>query len=205
MNTKTIKLSTVVLNFPAVVAVFIVYSKTIYMAMFENPLFAALAAKVASLYIDITALELAEAGFKTIKPTHTASERDAALEKVKADLRSLRNDVQEMASADPTNAESIIESAGMSAKGQAVHGKRQNTAKDGVEQGSVDLTAEGAGPHEWRMSTDDLTWTLLPSSYKAKTTVTDLTTGTNYSFQNRRMLPNDEKSEWSQSIKIMVR
>jgi hypothetical protein len=205
MNTKTIKLSTVVLNFPTAVAVFIIYAKAIYLAMFENPIFAAMAAKVAKLYVDITALELAEAGFKKSKPTHTVSERDEVLERVKADLRSLRNDVQELVTADPAAAESIIESAGMAAKDQAVHGKRQNTAKDGVESGSVDLTAEGAGPHEWRISTDEITWTLLPASLKAKTTVTGLTPGVTYYLQNRRMLPNDEKSEWSQSVKIMVR
>ncbi len=205
MNTKMMKVSTVVLKFPKVVAVFIVYAKTIYMAMLENPLFAALAAKVANLYVDITTLELAEAGFKMPKPTHTASERDVALEKVKADLRSLRNDVQELASADIANAESIIESVGMSSKDPAAPGKRQNTAKDGVETGSVDLTAEGAGPHEWRISTDVITWTFLPASLKAKTLVTGLTPGVTYYFQNRRMLPNDEKSEWSQSVKIMVR
>ncbi|HEY5592173.1 MAG TPA: hypothetical protein VIK55_14305 [Paludibacter sp.] len=205
MTTKTIKLRTVVLNFPRIIAVFIVYAKAIYLAMFENPIFAASAAKVANLYLDITALEIAEAGFKRTKPTHNISERNAALEKVKADLRSLRNDVQELANADPVNAESIIESSGMSAKDQALHGKQQNTAKDGVESGSVDLTAEGAGYHNWRISTDETAWTLLSSSRTAKKTATGLTPGTNYYFQNKRMLPNNEESEWSQSVKIMVR
>ncbi len=205
MSTKTIKLRTVVLNFQRIIAVFIVYAKAIYLAMFENPIFAASAAKVANLYPDITALEVAEAGFKRTKPTHTISERNAALEKVKADLRSLRNDVQELADADPVNAESIIESAGMSSKAQALHGKRQNTAKDGVESGSVELTAEGAGHHQWRISTDELTWTLQSSSRTASTIVRGLKPGVIYYFQNQRMLPNNEESDWSQSVRIMVR
>jgi len=205
MSTKTIKLRTVVLNFPRIIAVFIVYAKAIYLAMFENPIFAASAAKVANLYLDITALEIAEAGFKKTKPTHTFSERNAALEKVKADLRSLRNDVQELADADPANAESIIESAGMSVKDQALHGKHQNTAKDGVESGSVELTAEGAGHHQWRISTDEKTWTLLTSSRTASTIVRGLKPGVIYYFQNQRMLPNNEECEWSQSVRIMVR
>jgi len=205
MNQKTVKLSTVVLNFPAVVAVFIVYAKAIYMAMYENPLFAALTAKLTGFYVDITALEVAEAGFKMAKPTHTASERDEALEKVKADLRSLRNDVQELASANPSKAESIIASSGMATKEPAVHGKRKNSARDGVETGSVELTAEGAGPHEWRMSTNEKDWTLLHASLKSKTIVTSLTPGATYYFQNRKLLTNDEKSEWSQSVKMMVR
>jgi len=205
MSTKTIKLRTVVLNFPRIIAVFIVYAKAIYLAMFENPIFVASATKVANLYLDITALEVAEAGFKRTKPTHTISERNAALEKVKADLRSLRNDVQELADADPVNAESIIESAGMSSKAQVLHGKQQNTVKDGVESGSVELTAEGAGHHQWRISTDEFTWTLLPSSRTASTIVRGLKPGVIYYFQNQRMLPNNEESEWSQSVRIMVR
>jgi len=205
MNTKTIKLRTVVLNFPRIVAVFIVYAKAIYLAMFDNPIFTASAVKVTKLIDDITDLEIAEAGFKRTKPTHTISERNAALEKVKADLRSLRNDVQELASADPRNAESIIESAGMSSKSQALHGKQQNTVKDGVESGSVKLTAEGAGPHNWRISTDEIEWTLLSSSRRARKTVKGLKPGIIYYFQNQRMLPHDAECEWSQSVKIMVR
>jgi len=199
------KVSTVVLKFPTVVAIFLVYAKAIYMAMVANPLFAAFAAKVAILITDINALDEAETGFKKVKPTHTASERDGALEKVKGDLRTLRNYVQELADADPVNAESIIESAGMSEKQQASHGKRKNTVNDGVESGSVELTAEGAGPHEWRISNDEITWTLLPATLIAKTIVTGLTAGVTYYFQNRMMLRNGEKSEWSQSVKIMVR
>lgn len=202
---KILKRIIVVLNFPDAVAVFIIYSKGIYLAMFENPLFEALAAKVVELFVDITALEVAEAGFKKKKPTHSGSERDEALEKVKSDLRSLRNHVQEMADADPASALSIIESAGMSAKNESVHGKQQNTAKDGVESGSVKLTGEGAGPHTWRISTDEKEWTLLKPSRKAKTTINGLKPGENYYFQNQRILPNDEECEWSQSVKIMAR
>jgi len=36
-----VKLITVVLNFPTVIAIFIVYAKAIYIEMFENPCFTA--------------------------------------------------------------------------------------------------------------------------------------------------------------------
>jgi len=205
MNTKMIKVITVALKFPKVVAIFLVYAKAIYMAMFENPLFAAFAAKVAILITDIDALDEAETGFKMVKPTHTRAERNAALEKVKADLRTLRNFVQELVDADPANAESIIESAGMSEGQQTSHGKRKNTVTDGVESGSVYLTGEGAGHHDWRISTDGETWTLLTSTSGGTNTIRGLTPGLIYYFQNRRVLPKDRKSEWSQSVKIMVR
>jgi len=205
MVTKNVKVSTVVLKFPKVVAIFLVYAKAIYMAMFENPLFTAFAAKVAILITDINALDEAETGFKMVKPTHTYAERNAAFEKVKGDLRTLRNYVQELVDADPANAESIIESAGMSERQQSSHGKRKNTVKDGVESGSIDLTGEGAGHHDWRISTNGEMWTLLPSTPGGKTTVSGLTPGLTYYFQNHRVLPKDEKSEWSQSVKMMVR
>lgn len=87
----------------------------------------------------------------------------------------------------------------------AIQGKQQNTVVDGVKEGTVDLIAEGSGPHEWRKSTDEKEWTPLPASRTSKTTAKDLKSGELYSFQNRMMLTNDEKTEWSQSVKIRVR
>ena len=63
------KLITLVLNFPTVIAVFIVYAKAIYIAMFENLYFTASAAKVTKLNTDIIALDAAETGCKTSPPT----------------------------------------------------------------------------------------------------------------------------------------
>ena len=93
----------------------------------------------------------------------------------------------------------------MSTKKATIAGKPKNTAKDGIEEGSVILGAEGSGAHEWRMSTDGTTWALLPASFTAKTSVSNLTPGTVYYFQNRRMLTNGEKTEWCQSVKIRVK
>jgi hypothetical protein len=93
----------------------------------------------------------------------------------------------------------------MSIKKTASHGKQLNTAKDGMEEGSVILTGEGAGPHEWRMSYDEKEWTYLSASWSAKTTVTGIVSGTLCFFQNRMILTNDEKSEWSQSVRIRVK
>jgi len=205
MNGKMIKLITVVLNFPTVIAVFIVYAKAIYMAMFSNPRFVALAPKVTVLNTDIDVLEAAQVGFKTMPQTVSIEDRNNALEKVKADLRSLRSDVQALADVDPANAMSIITSAGMSWKTQSTHGKQQNGATDGVQSGSVDLTAEGAGPHEWRWSTDGIVWHNIRATLGATKTVYGLTPGTVYHFQNSKILPNEEEGEWSQSVTIMVR
>lgn len=196
---------TVALNFPTVISSFIVFVNAIILAMEHNAYFASLVPKITQLSSDLKILENLEAACNTKPPTASVSARNAALLMVQNELRTLRNDVQNIADADPGNAQAIIESSGMSVKKPITHSGRQNTAEDGVDEGSVDLTAEGAGVHEWRMSTDDETWTLLPASFTSKTTVKELTTGLVYYFQNRRIQPNHEKSEWSQSVKIRVR
>jgi len=175
------------------------------MAMFSNPRFVASAPKVTVLNTDIGVLEAAQVGFKSKPQTVSIEDRNNALEKVKADLRSLKNDVQALADADPVNAESIITSAGMSWKTSSTHGKQQNGATDGAQSGSVDLTAEGTGPHRWRWSTDGIVWHEIVPTLRANKTAYGFTPGTVYQFQNCRILPNDVEDEWSQSVTIMVR
>ena len=194
-----------VLNFPKKIADFLIYGKAIYKEMFNNPSFAGSSAKLAVLNNDMTTLDAAETGCKTKPPTRSVTDRNAAAEQVKNDLRSLRSDVQAAADANPAKAEATIISAGMSVKKFNPHGKLTNSAKDDVEEGSVDLTGEGSGPHEWRMSTDEINWNLLPASIGAKTVVNHLTPGSIYFFQNRQILRKGKKSDWSQSVKIRVR
>jgi len=208
MSTKPKTLAkriTVALNFPSKVIELILFAKAVFKAMSGNAYFPGSAAKVTVLNVDITALDAAQTGCSTTPPTVSVDARNVALEVVKNDLRALRNDVQTIADANPTKAQAIITSASMGIKKARVHNKQQNTAKNGVEDGSVDLTAEGKGAHEWRMSTDNVTWTPLPASITSKTQVSNLTSNSDYYFQNRQMLPNDVKTEWSQSVKIRVR
>ena len=195
----------VVLNAPTVVTEIINYSKGIGNAMSESPYFEESASKLVKFRADIQVLDTAEANCSTNPPTASIGARNKALRTVLADMRSLRSDVQLVVDDSPLDAVVIASSANMAIKKAITHGKQKNTAEDGIEEGTVELTGEGAGPHEWRISTDEIAWTLLPSSRTSKTTVENLTLGTVYSFQNRRMLVNNEKSEWSQSVKIRVR
>ncbi|MBI4946541.1 MAG: hypothetical protein HY840_09085 [Bacteroidetes bacterium] len=159
---------------------------------------------LAQLGTDITALVAAETAAKS-KAVGTVDARNAALIIVLSDLRSILQMVQAAADKAPANAETIIIGAGYDVKRSNPHGKQQNTASDGNEEGTVLLTAEGTGPHEWRMSTDQAAWTALPSSRTAKTKVSGLTVGVKYFFQNRQLLTKGDKSDWSQSVAIRVR
>jgi len=200
-----VKRVTVALNFPLRNTEFILLAKAIYKSMFNNPSFTASTAKIALLNTDILVLDTAQVACRTTPPTGSVDDRNVAMEIVKNDLRSLRNDVQELSYANPAQAEAIITSAGMSTKKANTHSNPRNTAKNGVEEGSVQLIGEGAGVHEWRMSVDNIEWTLLPPSRTRKTNVLHLTPNNIYYFQNRRMLYRDEKTEWSQSVKIRVK
>ena len=200
-----VKRVTVALNFPLRNTEFILLAKAIYKSMFNNPTFTASTAKIALLNTDIIVLDAAQVACRTTPPTCSVDDRNVAMEIVKNDLRSLRSDVQVLVDANPAQAEAIITSAGMSIKKANTHSNPQNTAKDGVEEGSVELIGEGAGVHDWRMSVDNIEWTFLSSSKTRKTNVFNLTPGNIYYFQNRRMLYHDEKTEWSQSIKIRVK
>ena len=193
------------LNCPEEVLYFIVRAKFIFTAMFDNVLFMALTDKINTLGDDIKFLEDLATACKAVLPTASIEDRDAAKEVVKEDLRILCMAVQAIANKDPKNAVSIIKSAGMDVKGLSIRGIQQNTAQDGSEEGSVDLTAEGAGPHKWRMSLNDKDFTLLDPTMQAITTVKNLVLGIVHYFQNSRMLRNKKESKWSQSIKIRVR
>jgi hypothetical protein len=60
----------------------------------------------------------------------------------------LRNHVQNVANANPCIAKVVITSAQTDIKNSSTHGKRQNSTKNSIEKGSVDLTAKGAGAHD---------------------------------------------------------
>ncbi|HZK94500.1 MAG TPA: hypothetical protein VFC67_09855 [Prolixibacteraceae bacterium] len=202
---KLIKQATAVLNIPKAVRDCILFAQKVGRMMGVSPYFPASSALIAKLVADTIILDDLETVCVTTPLTTNTKARDAARIVVENDLRDLRLDVQKVANADPLNAEIIITSAGMSVKMPGNRGKQQNEAVDGVEEGTIDLIAEGAGPHEWRISTDEKEWTKLDSSRTSTTVVRGLTPGVLYSVQNRMMLTNNEKTEWSQSVKIRVR
>lgn len=205
ITTTTNKQVIAVLNVPTSISLLIIFAKAIGKAMKSSPYFTNSTAKIDKLMADSEELDNAEIAFSTIPPTGTIQMRDKALATVKADLKNMLLLVQVAANDDPENAETIIASAGMSVKSMSQRGKQQNTAENGTEEGSVILIGEGSGPHEWRSSTDGVVWELLSASRTSKTVISNLTPGTLYYFQNRRMLPHDEKTEWSQSISIRVK
>lgn len=206
MKLKTvIKQITAVLNFPKALGNFIIYARAILMAMTNNDYFTAYVVDIKKLGVDIASLEEIETACKTRPATKSIEQRDAALELVKMDLRTLRNHVQNVANANPRMAKAIITSAAMAVKNSATHGKQKNAAINGTEKGSVMLTGEGAGAHDWRMAIDGINWIAITPTFISKTIVYNLKSNIIYYFQNRTVGAKNHYGEWCQSIMLLVK
>lgn len=199
-----IRQANVALNIPKDVNKVVAYNNSIIMAMEGNPLYQELAPKVTELKTNNKLLEETIASFNSIPQKATKNERDDALQLVIKNLRSIGRGVQEIADADVIHAETIIAGAGLKVRGSSYRPVIYNTAEDGDEEGSVILTGQASGPHDWQISKDEINWLYLPSSLMSKTIERNLVSGTVYYFQNRRMLAKGKKGEWSASIKIRI-
>lgn len=206
MSTVIINHLLAVLKFPKKISDFIVYAKAIQKAMASNANFPSSAAKVTSTLTNINALDAAETALRTKPATVTAATRNVALELVKNDLRTLRNDVQNAADAKPASAEAIILSSAMSVKQVKGRDAQTDAVLDGEVSGSVTLIGKGAGAHQWQQSLDGgITIIHLDPTLSSTTSVTDLAPGTVVSFRNRLILPKGLYGPWSQWIAHMIR
>src|ERR1035437_3653962 len=179
-SNKTVIKYIAVLNIPQNIDSCLMYAKTINKDMTNNPYFPGSASKLGILVTRIGVLDLAQTGFCSIPQTVTFEQRNDALENVKETLHSLKNDVQEVANVSGNNAPTVIISSGMSVKKNKGHGKLNDSVRDGAIEGSVILRATGKGPHEWRMSSDEINWTNLKPTRRATTKVSNLIPGTMY-------------------------
>ncbi len=150
-------------------------------AMTGNISFPSPSPTLATVTSDNTALTSAQAVALT-RAKGAAAERNVKLAIVVSDLKLLAAYVQGVADGDLANALSIIESAGMSVKNPGKKTPKQDLAlKHGVVSGVVDVLAKAQGPrtsYEWQWSTDGKTWTALPTTIQAKTSITGLIPGT---------------------------
>src|SRR5580700_10391998 len=109
---KTTKVH-IILRLATTLALFIAQAKAILAAILANAkLFPAPTPTTAQLSSDIDALDLAETATHT-RTKGTVEARDAKEVIVRADLALLRGYVQSVADADPDNAPSIAQAAGM--------------------------------------------------------------------------------------------
>src|SRR4029077_17807439 len=89
--------------------------------------------------------------------------------------------VQGLVDADPANAETIATTAGLTLRKTSSRTKSEVSAKAGKTSGAVDVSAKLGtvkAAHEWAYSADGgKTWTAVPTTLQARTTITGLTPG----------------------------
>ena len=209
-NTKqtTTSRSIVSLNLPGAVPALILFAQVVLKALTNNPHFPTTTPTLAVLEAAINALIAAQSAAQT-RVKGAVVQRNAAKKYLVQQLQLLRANVQNTADADPDNALSIIESAGMSVRRPTVRKPRVFAATPAATSGTVKLLAPSAGPrtaYEWEYSTDGgKTWVAAPPSIQAKTTIPGMAAGTMVQFRYRAVTPKTGPEDWSAPVSFLVK
>jgi len=185
----------------------ITFAQSVASALTNNTSFPTPNPTLATFQADITALSNAETAVLA-RTKGAVQERNAKLATLKTDLENLKSYVQTVADmANPTNAASIVESAGMTVRKITLHDKPALAVKQGSVSGTVTLASKAAAhraAYGWQYSTDQKTWTSTPETLQAKTGVSGLTAGTTYYFRVQALTKTGE-GDWSQIVSLMVK
>lgn len=206
MTTKTHRL-VAVSKFPTAVVALLKFTQALIAALTNNSFFTDAGPIIAALQAGFTKLDTAETAAKT-RAVGTVAARDKAKADLLVALHGAKSYVQQKADANPEQAQALIESATMAVRKTPIRVKVGFTVKPGPVTGSVHLAARAAGrraSYEWEWSADGgKTWTLLPSTLQAKTTVPNLPVGTNCAFRFRAVTKTGE-GDWSQIVTMLVK
>jgi hypothetical protein len=195
----------VVVGAPRKINDYIPWADAKQVKMKANPRFVSLEAKLDKFAEDNQNLRTAQAGCTSKPRTVTTETRDNYWNISKKDIKILAGNVQEMADLDPDNAVLIITDAGFEVKHVSIPKKKKNIAYDGPEEGEVILVGQWRGAHNWRVSKDQETWTILLASKTANKKSKGHTPDDVLYFQNSKLVGVDEDPVWSSSIRIRVK
>jgi len=169
---------------------------------------------LATVLVQIQDLATAEQATKT-GTKGTVPIRNAKRAVVVTTLESMRMYVQSLCDANPEQAAMIAAAAGMVIAKVPAFAKPVLQAKQGIQSGTVLLGANatllvGRGVRKkvtfnWEVSADGgKTWTIVPSTPLASTTVTGLTPLVTYAFRVC-VTVSRTTGEWSQPVLLLVR
>ena len=207
MSNTVVKQSTAVIKMPTKIGDRIVRLQEIESKLTSNIYFLvgwlAGTLNLAQFTADITAYITEH----TAVQNHTAGAvglRNAAYATLKSDLQLILAMVQSKANANLTISVAIIESVGFFVR--TTHGgyKKQNAAFNTQIVGTVLLTADGTGHHEWEMSKDMVTIINLPATSAAHTTVPGLKPGDVWYFRMRKVNSKKNTYNWCNWIMLVI-
>jgi hypothetical protein len=194
-----------ILKMPRSVKLLIPFAQHVLASLTDNPFFPSPTPTLAVVTADIAALETAEAA--VLSRTKGAVEtRNEKLLVVRNDLEHWLAYVQQCADANPTSAESMIPSAGMSLRKVTLHDRAPIAVSQGTPSGTAHLIAKAAGrraSYQWQYSTDQKTWVDAAPSRQAKTDIPGLTVGTTYYFRVRPILASGAQN-WTAPVFIVM-
>jgi hypothetical protein len=198
--------SRVSLKPPRSVSALLVMADAVIAAMTDNPTFPDAGPALKELTASVATLGKAQTA--TLSRTRgTVETRNAALNALRPVFDYLKAYVQTIADANPEKAVWVIESAGMSVHKSTAHPGPSFTVKQGALSGTVDLTAPRTAKrafYEWQNSLDGCkTWTSLPSTLKAKTTITGLPLAATVWFRCRSVTKKGA-GDWTNPVSIVV-
>ncbi|HEY3818046.1 MAG TPA: hypothetical protein VGL81_12790 [Polyangiaceae bacterium] len=161
---------------------------------------------LATLNTDVSALNAAETVTQT-RAKGTVASRNAARTQLLSDLHTLKGHVQQVADANPDQAETIITSAGMTVRKARASAKVTFSVRQGPLSGSVKLSAKAVAlraSYEWESSLDGgKTWTAAPPTLQAKTSISGLPVATSVQFRYRAVTKTGA-ADWSQPTSLVV-
>jgi hypothetical protein len=181
------------------------FAQSVVTALSDNASFPSPTPALATVSADITALEAAESAVLA-RTKGAAQTRNLKLAAIHTDLEHLLAYVQQVADANVTTAESVIQSAGMSVRKVTLHNRAPIAVSQGTPAGTAHLVAKSASrraSYEWQYSIDQKTWTNAPSTLQAKTNISGLTVGTTYFFRVRPVLATGEQN-WTPLVSIVM-
>jgi hypothetical protein len=203
--TPIVRRTTAVLKIPTRKSLVGPYATSILAAMTGNANFPNPTPALATVQADLVAYEAAEAQVVT-RVKGAAVARNAKFLVLHADLEHLMAHVQQVADANPANAQDIIMSAGFAIRKATPRTKSDIAIVAGAVPGSVKLTAKSVAhraSYEWQFSTDQKSWTNAPSTLQSKTVISGLTSGTIYYFRFRGVTKTGETA-YSQVMQLLV-
>lgn len=146
-------------------------------------------------------------GLITFYSNASIDERETAYRKLLAALKALMATFQTAADNDIDKAEAIITSGEFGIKKIVTKQKSIFKAENGIDSGTIDLTAEGGGPHtchDWMYSADGKVFVRMAPTVAANTQMKGLTPG-EYAYFTHELVTKKGGQGVSQIIKILVK
>jgi hypothetical protein len=195
----------VVIGMPLKINEYIPWAIAKHDKMAANSRYTALAAKLLAFKENNSKLSDAQIGCTSKPRTVSTPTRNNLWKISQGDVRILASNVQEMADLDTENATVIITDAGFGVKHLSIPKPKKNTGYDGPEEGEVILVGNWQGPHNWRISKDQVSWDNLLAgktrAYKSK----GHTPGEVLYFQNSKVVGVDKEPVWSPIIRVVIK